>query len=67
MNPHKYGIANVENVTIELAPESREQLMPAATALANAFKQIGIDATVTGKNNSSTNAGVIDLLLGAKS
>jgi ABC-type transport system substrate-binding protein len=67
MNPHKYGVANVENVTIELAPESREQLMPAATALANAFKQIGIDATVTGKNNNSTNAGVIDLLLGAKS
>jgi hypothetical protein len=66
MNPHRYGIANVENVSIELAPESREQLIPAATALANAFKQIGIDATVTRKNNGSTNVGVIDLLLGAK-
>ena len=67
MNPHRYGVANVENISIELAPESREQLMPAATALANAFKQVGIDATVTRKNNGSTNAGVIDLLLGTKS
>ncbi|MGB5184129.1 MAG: hypothetical protein WBO12_18330 [Xanthobacteraceae bacterium] len=67
MNPHRYGVANVENVSIELAPESREQLMPAATGLANAFKQIGIDATVTLKNNGSTNVGVIDLLLGTRS
>ena len=66
MNPHRYGVANVENISIELPPESREQLIPAATALANAFKQIGIDATVTRKNNGSTNVGVIDLLLGGK-
>jgi hypothetical protein len=66
MNPHKYGVANVENISIELAPESREHLMPAATALASAFKQIGVEAVVTEKNNNSINVGVIDLLIGTK-
>jgi len=65
-NPHRYGVANVENISIELAPETHQELLPAAAALAGAFKQIGIDAIVTRKNNGSTNVGVIDLLIGAK-
>jgi len=65
-SPHRYGVANVENISIELAPETHQQLLPAAAALADAFKQIGIDAAVTRKNNGSTNVGVIDLLIGSK-
>ena len=41
-----YGEANVSNVSIELSPENREKLLPAATALAGVLNEIGIAAQV---------------------
>lgn len=46
MQRHEYGVANVSNVSIELSPEFRDKLLPAANALASALKEIGIAAVV---------------------
>lgn len=46
MQQHVYGVANVSNVSIELSPEFRDKLLPAANALASALKEIGIATTV---------------------
>jgi hypothetical protein len=63
---HWYGIMAVINVSIELHPESREKLLPAAEALAAALNGIGITATAGEFNNSSTNADAIHVLIGPK-
>jgi hypothetical protein len=41
-----YGEANVSNISIELSPENRERLLPAATALADVLNEIGLAAQV---------------------
>lgn len=46
MQRHVYGVANVLNVSIELSPESREQLLPAANAVVEALNSAGIAAVV---------------------
>jgi hypothetical protein len=68
MTPHQYGIANVSNVDIELSPENRDKLLPAAQALADALNSIGIAATVQPQPISgvSTTTDAIHILVGAK-
>jgi len=63
---HQYGLAGVNNVSIELHPENAEQLRPAADALVTALNKIGIEAAVVYFNNSSTNAEAIHFLVGPK-
>lgn len=63
---HRYGRMAVINVSIEVHPESREKLLPAAKALAEALNGIGIAATVAYFNNSSMNANAVHLLVGPK-
>ena len=68
MQPHVYGVANASNVSIELNPEYRERLMPAANAIATALNDVGIDAVVEGGivGSSSGNIDAIHVLVGAK-
>jgi hypothetical protein len=68
MQTHSYGVANVLNVSIELNPEGRERLLPAATALADALNGVGIAAVVEPQiiASTSTSADVIHLLVGEK-
>jgi hypothetical protein len=69
MKPHVYGTANVSNVVIELSPENRKKLLPAATALAEALSAVGIDAGIGADqpiNWVSTTADAIHILVGPK-
>jgi hypothetical protein len=68
MQPHVYGVANASNVSIELDPEYRERLTPAAKAIATALNDVGIDAVVEGGivGSSSGNIDAIHVLVGAK-
>ncbi len=68
MQVHMYGYANVSNVSIELSPENREKLLPAANALAEALNSIGITAVVEGGIISGTSATnhAIHFLVGPK-
>lgn len=62
-----YGEMGVVNVELELFPETRAKLLPAAKALAAALNDIGIDANIpVSPNNSSANPTVIHLLVGMK-
>ncbi len=65
---HWYGLANVINVSIELSPQARDKLLPAATALAEALNGIGIAAAVeaTVISGTSANADVLHFLVGEK-
>jgi hypothetical protein len=66
--PHVYGVANASNVSIEINPEYRERLMPAANALASALNDAGIEAVVEGGlvGSTSRNLDAIHVLVGAK-
>jgi hypothetical protein len=66
--PHTYGVANVSNVSIELNPESRAKLLPAAQALSDALNSLGIAATVEPNviSSSSMNFDAVHILVGAK-
>ena len=68
MTPHWYGIANVLNVAIELSPEHRDDLLPAATALATALADVGIVAKVEDHivSGVSTSTDAIHILVGEK-
>jgi hypothetical protein len=65
---HAYGVANVLDVSIEINQESRDKLLPASQALADALNGIGIAVTVEPVivSSSSINAGAIHLLVGEK-
>jgi hypothetical protein len=63
---HQYGSAAVLNVSIEIHPESRSKLKPAAEALASALKAIEIDVATDKFNTHSKNADVVHLLVGFK-
>jgi len=63
---HLYGEMGVNNVSIEVRPQFRSTLMPAAIALAGALKAIGIEATTDDDNNSSQNDDAIHLIVGPK-
>jgi hypothetical protein len=67
-SPRKYwyGEANVSNVSIEVRPQHRDTLMPAANALANAFNVVGITAVTWDNNNASINEDVVHILVGRK-
>ena len=56
MEWHWYGVANVLNVSIELTPEHRSKLLPAAEALAKVLNDIGIAAEVEDHPISGTSA-----------
>ncbi|MGJ4915919.1 hypothetical protein ACQR10_13315 [Bradyrhizobium sp. HKCCYLRH2060] len=68
MTWHFYGVANVLNVSIELTPEHRSELLPAATALAKVLNDIGIVAQVEAApiSGASANADAIHSLVGEK-
>jgi hypothetical protein len=68
MSPHWYGVANVLNVSLEISPECRDTLFPAAQALADVLNDIGIIAAVEPRpiSNSSRNHDAIHLLVGEK-
>jgi hypothetical protein len=68
MQQHVYGVANVLNVSIELSPEKRDELLPAANALAEALNGIGLAATVEPHVISGTSAttDAIHVLVGDK-
>jgi hypothetical protein len=63
-----YGEANVSNVVIELEPENRDRLLPAATALVDALNEIGISASVAQVriNEISATRDAIHILVGPK-
>ena len=63
---HLMGIMSVINVSIEVYPDNRGKLQPAADALVEALKSAGIEATTGDFNNSSTNNDAIHLLVGPK-
>jgi hypothetical protein len=63
---HLMGVMSVINISIEVHPESRNKLQPAADALVAALQSIEIDATTGDFNNSSTNKDAIHLLVGPK-
>jgi hypothetical protein len=56
----------VNDVSIEVRPAARPALMPAAEALSDSLKAIGIEARTGDDNNSSENNGAIHLLVGPK-
>jgi hypothetical protein len=66
MTPHWYGVANVLNVSIEMAPSNRDKLLPAAQALARALNAIGIVTTLDGVGTDSANDDAIHFLVGEK-
>jgi hypothetical protein len=68
MQYHLYGEANVSNLDIELSPEKREKLLPAAQALAEALNEIGIATTIQPVviSGSSLNADAIHILVGER-
>jgi len=63
-----YGVANVLNISIELSPENRDALLPAANALADALNGIGIAAVVEATiiSSASENANALHFLVGEK-
>ena len=61
-----YGVMGVINVSVEIHPQSRAGLLPAAEALAQALNEVGITASVGTFNNSSVNADAVHLLVGPK-
>jgi hypothetical protein len=68
MQQHAYGEANVSNVAIELTPEKRAELLPAAKALASALNAVGIvteimDNPISGISNT---ADAVHFLVGEK-
>lgn len=62
---HWYGVASVSDISVEVRPAFRDTLMPAADALADALRSIGI-AVHNDNNNSSRNDDAIHFLVGAK-
>jgi hypothetical protein len=69
MIPHTYGEANVSNVVLDLSPENRERLLPAANALACVLNEVGVAAMVPerlGPNRVSATADAIHILVGPK-
>ena len=68
MQSRVYGVSNVLNVSIEIDPESREKLLPAAKALAGALNSVGLAATVEPHIISSTsiNHDAIHIMVGEK-
>jgi hypothetical protein len=65
---HVYGLANVSNVSIELSPEGRDKLLPAANALVEALNEIGIvtrleEPPISGVSGTTD---AIHVLVGAK-
>lgn len=62
----KSGPAAVIGVSIEIHPEQRDRLLPAAEALASALNDIGIEARAGGFNVHNTNPNAIHLLIGKK-
>lgn len=68
MQQHIYGVANVSNVSIELSPEFRDKLLPAANALASALEEIGVAAVVEAQPISglSVTKDAIHLLVGER-
>jgi hypothetical protein len=68
MQRRVYGVANVSNVDIELSPEHREQLLPAATALVEALNGVGIAAEImpTLISGISANKDAVHVLVGEK-
>lgn len=63
---HVYGRVAANDVSIELAPQFRDKLLPAANALVEALNGIGIKAYIKFFNNSSMNADAIHILVGPK-
>ena len=65
---HWYGLSNVIGVSIEVSADSRQELLPAAKALADTLNNIGIAASVEDPNVSSTSANVdtIHFMVGEK-
>ena len=63
---HTYGRTAVTNVSIEVHPQTRDKLMAAAKALADALNGIGIQAVASDFNNTSVNADAIHVLVGIK-
>jgi hypothetical protein len=61
-----YGVANVNDISIEVRPAARPTLMPAAEALSASLKSIGVEAHTDDNNNSSQNNDAIHLLVGPK-
>jgi hypothetical protein len=66
ISPHWYGVANVLNVSIEMAPESRDKLSPAAEALTKVLNDIGIAAAINTVGSGSANEDAIHILVGEK-
>lgn len=69
LGQHVYGVANVLNVEVEVAPSSLAKLTPAARALVETLNKIGIEATPPGDrmvSTTSVNADVVHFLVGAK-
>jgi hypothetical protein len=60
------GSVGATNVEIHLHPQSRDALLPAATALIEVLNKMGIAATDAGFNAHSENASAIHILIGAK-
>lgn len=63
-----YGVANVSNVSIELNPENRDKLLPAAEALSRALNGIGIVTAVENHliSAASGTSDAIHFLVGTK-
>jgi hypothetical protein len=66
MQPHFYGVANVNNVSIEFDERSGAELAKVTAALAAAFNKIRIEAVATKSNNDSPNKNIVHLLIGEK-
>jgi hypothetical protein len=60
------GSVGATNVEIHIHPQSREKLLPAATALVAALNKMGIAATDAGFNTNSENVSAIHILIGDK-
>ena len=63
---HVYGQNPSINVGVELHPQSKEALTPAAEALVEALEAIEIEATITYFNTSSQNSDAVHVLVGPK-
>jgi hypothetical protein len=65
---HWYGLSNVLNVSLEMNPEGKAKLLPAAQALVDTLKGIGIEASIepTIVSSQSANADAIHFMVGDK-
>lgn len=61
-----FGLANVVNVSIEMHPSHKVALTPAAEALAQALREIGVTVSTEYNNNASANENVLHFLIGEK-